>query len=192
MVAVMKWFRGGGRIILRGVVVVGWLTARALALSGISEGRDAAAVGIAGALLLLPVVLVPLHDLIVWHDPFGRLLLHVNEKIAAATTSLLLAAAALLIGARFAFHSDLCGWTAAGIYAIGAYVSLLRRVRTRWAFAWVAGVAALLVVEIAGAIRMSLRKDADTAHAIVMAFVVTLFVAFLSRKSLAEAARKKR
>ena len=60
--------------------------------------------------MILPLWLVPLHDLLVWCDPFGRFLLHRWEKIAALFTSatLLVALAFLVAWLRPGAEASAC------------------------------------------------------------------------------------
>lgn len=94
--------------------------------------------------MILPLWLVPLPDLLVGCDPFGRRLLHRWEKLAAPFTGGALLVALSFLAAWYRAGTEVSAWLAAGFAFFGTCGSLLRGVRSR-AAAWRAGTGAALI-----------------------------------------------
>jgi len=180
--SVTRWFSGPGARITRGLGFGLWIAGRAIQTA---IGRDAAPyVLILPLLLVLPLWIIPLHDLIVWRDPFGRFLLEPCEKAGAAFTGILLVVAVALLATFLATGAPIWAWSAAGFAAFAAYGSLVRRAQTRGA-AWRIGVVgAVLCVELVGAVIVIANWNETETRPLAALLPLTLLVAFLARKRL--------
>jgi tetratricopeptide (TPR) repeat protein len=181
--AVTRWFQGPGAKATRGVAVGVCIAARGMADAAGQHGFSKVFL-LLPVMLVLPLWIIPLHDLIVWRDPFGRWLLQKWEKIGAAFTGATLVVALVLVVGFSASRDVVWAWAAAGFAAFGAYGSLVRLVRTRGG-AWRIGVvAALLLAELVGGwidYELGGRGDASLLAAL---FPLTLLIALLGRKRL--------
>jgi tetratricopeptide (TPR) repeat protein len=180
---VTRWFQGEGAKVTRGLGFGLWIAARALVSATENKGFSLVFL-ILPIVLVLPLWIIPLHDLIVWRDSFGRWLLEKWEKVGAAFTGIALAIALALVAPLVATGGPLWAWAAAGFAALGAYGSLLRRVRTR-AAAWrVGAVAGLLVVELVGALVAVAIHGAPETRPTAALFPMTILLAYLLRRRL--------
>ena len=180
---VTRWFQATGAQVTRGLGFGLWVAARLLVQATEHKGFSLVFL-ILPIALVLPLWIIPLHDLIVWRDPFGRYLLEKWEKVGAAFTGFALALALALVAPLAATGRPLWAWAAAGFAALAAYGSLLRRVRTR-AAAWrIGAVVVLLVVELVGALVSVSIADAPEARASAALFPLTILAAYLARRGL--------
>jgi Flp pilus assembly protein TadD len=180
---VTRWFQAEGAKVTRGLGFGLWIAARALAEA--TKHTDFSLVYlILPVALVLPLWIIPLHDLIVWRDPFGRWLLEKWEKVGAAFTGIALALALALVAPLVATGRPHWAWGAAGFSVLAAYGSLLRRVRTR-AAAWrIGAVAVLLVAELVGALVAVAGNDVPETRTSGALFPLTILFAFLLRRRL--------
>ncbi len=145
--------------------------------------RLATVVGILPLTLLLPLWIVPLHDLLVWRDPLGRLLLHPAERAAAAFTTAVLALAAGLAVAWQRTGADRWGWLALGFAAYATLGGLVRGVRSRVAARRVAIYCALVAGDLAAIWLVSAGEPFD-ASLLILAFPTLWMSAFTARRWL--------
>lgn len=185
MLWIQRLSRRVGKNVVRAFAVLLWLVARAISMSGFGFVNEPVVLGVVLAIFLAPHLIVPLHDLLVWRDPFGRLLLHANEKIAAAATSLLVALALVLFGTHFVLKSGVWAWAAAGAGLLAAFAALFRRVRLRWTIVRYSTAALLLAYELFASVTAGVRRD-GSAQGRAILFVVTLVFAFAVRQLLTD------
>jgi tetratricopeptide (TPR) repeat protein len=184
MLGLVNWFRRRGVQSTRWAGFIVWVASRGLMQAGFGVHSDVAAIALFGVVLFVPLLIHPLHDLIVWRDSFGRMLLRGCEKFAAAATTVLLVVALALLGARFALHSDLIGWAAAGSYALAGFSALFRRARSRAALVRLGVVGAILAGVLVAALVAGARHDREPAKGLSAVFVAALFVALVTQKYL--------
>jgi hypothetical protein len=131
--------------------------------------------------MILPLWLVPLHDLLVWSDPFGRFLLHRWEKIAALFTSVALLVALAFLAAWYRYGEEASAWLAAGCASFGTYGSLMRCVRSR-AAAWRVGVgAALIAADLVGG-WIAARRPGGDPELFALLYLMLMVWAFPTRR----------
>jgi len=135
------------------------------------------------ALLLLPLWILPLHDLLALCDPFGRLVLHRWEKVAALFTGVVLLVAAALGVACRRTGAPSWGWLAAGAVSYAAYANLLRHVRSRAAARRVVLYGLLLAGSLVGGWIAAVRIGFD-AGSLVMIYPNLLIGSAIGRRWL--------
>lgn len=181
--AVTRWFQAEGAKVTRGLGFGLWIVTRMLVVATENRGFSLVYL-ILPIALVLPLWIIPLHDLIVWRDPFGRWLLEKWEKVGAAFTGIALVIALALVAPLVATGRPLWAWAAAGFAALAAYGSALRRVRTRGAAWRVGAVAVLLFVELVGALVAVAIADVPETRSTGTLFPLTILIAYLARRRL--------
>jgi Flp pilus assembly protein TadD len=138
---------------------------------------------IVSAAFVLPLWIVPLNDLIVLRDPFGRLLLERWEKVAAVFTAATLVVALALLAGFGVTRRAAWGWFAAGFAALGMYGIVLRRMRTRGAV-WRVGGATVVLSGLLVASAVTYVFSADDAAEFGLLFPLLLFFALVFQKPM--------